>query len=298
MSISFRTKNSPSVCGYPVGDPEVVEVRWDFAGCILGCDFCSSPAQQPQVRELSVELSPAEVFDRTLRSVAVPSRSCVRFSGGEPTLYWNEVLEVLRLFAEDETLVKVPVVIKTNGISIGNGTVNVRKLTRSPFDRLKVLFELSIKGSNPEEFELLTRTSAKLYPYQMEAYKMLKNARHHNPNLSFVCLLGAYHSSEEVNRSKFVFVYPQDDTPMFDKHKPWDKEFQNLWSDAKAKWVLPLKTGPKDKLDSVLDRCGSEGAGLIKHYPEGVPTNPESVFHLRPSNYEYIRAILDNKFWQ
>ena len=116
--------------------------------------------------------------------------------------------------------------------------------------------------------------------------------------LSFVCVLGIYHSSEEVNRSQFVFVYPQDDTLMFDGHEPWDKEFQTLWNGAETKWGNPLQTCAKDNLENVLDRCGVEGVGLIKHYPEGVFTNPRSVFPLRPSGYEYVKAVISQRYWQ
>jgi uncharacterized Fe-S cluster-containing radical SAM superfamily protein len=298
MVITLRKGYSPQICVYPAENPEFFELRWELVGCILGCEFCKTPASKPEkLGNQIIELNPTQIFDIAAQNIVDPSKSFIRFTGGEPTIYWKEVIEVLKQLANNETTVDIPIVIQTNGISIGNGTVNVYELNRTPFNRLKILFELSIKGTNSEEFELLTRTSKKLYAYQIKAYKLLKNARSHNRNLSFICVLGIYHSSNKEKESTFVFVYPNSNIPMFDRHKPWDKEFENMWKETKRKWAEPLKTSPKRIWENILKRCGSEGAGLLKHFQDGVPTNPESIFPPKPESYEYAYEIVTHDYW-
>jgi len=42
---------------------------------------------------------------------------------------------------------------------------------------------------------------------------------------------------KKSKRSKFVFVYPSDQTVMFDGYRPWDTEFEKIWNEAERKWV-------------------------------------------------------------
>ncbi len=250
------------------------------------------------MNEPIVELTPNQIIRDTTKNIKKPFRSFIRFTGGEPTLYWKELLQVFESFAKDEMLVNIPILIQTNGISFGMGSVNLYELNRHPFNKLKFLFELSIKGTNSEEFELLTRTSKKLYGHQLTAYRMLKNVRRHNPNLSFITVLGIYHSSIKGKRSKFVFVYPSDQTLMFDGYRPWDREFEKIWNEAERKWVESLRMSPKGLWEKVLKRCGQEGAGILKYFPKGVATNTKSIFPAKPKGYEYAYGIVNNNYWQ
>ena len=298
MSIKVRKNHSPKLCGYPLKTPEYFELRWDLVDCILGCEFCWSPESRTKnMNEPTIELRPDQVIHSTIKNIKKPFKSFIRFTGGEPTLYWKNLLQVFEYFAEDEVLVNIPILIQTNGISVGMGTTNLYELNRSPFKKLKFLFELSIKGTNSEEFELLTRTSRKLYNHQLTAYKMLKNFHNHNPNLSFITVLGIYHSSIKGKHSKFAFVYPSDQTLMFDGYRAWDKEFEKIWNEAERKWVEPLRRYPKGLWENVLQRCGQEGAGLLKYFPKGVVTNPKSIFHAKPKGYEYASGIVNNRYW-
>ena len=298
MSIRIRKKYSPQYCGYPSKNPEYFELRWDLIDCMLGCEFCWSPASRPKnMKESIIELSPIQVIRKTIENIKNPLKTFIRFTGGEPTLYWRELLQVFEYFAKDEIMSNIPVLIQTNGISIGMGTTNLYELNKHPFNKMKILFELSIKGTNSEEFELLTRTSKKLYNYQLTAWKMQKNIQSHNPNLSFITVLGIYHASIKGKRSKFAFIYPSDQTLMFDGHKPWDKEFEKIWNETERKWVEPLRRYPKGLWEKVFKRCGPEGAGLLKYFPNGVATNPKSIFPAKPKGYEYASGIVNIHYW-
>lgn len=297
MSLRVR-RSSPKRCFYPQKNPEYFEIRWDLVDCILGCDFCGDHFfKSKKTNERTMELSPNQVFHDTLKNIKKPFKSFVNFAGGEPALYWKKLLQVFENFAENEILVNVPILIKTNGISIGMGTTKLHELKNYPFNELKILFELSIKGTNAKEFELLTRTSKELYRYQLMAYKMLKNVQSHNPNFSFITVLGFYHSSVKGKRSEYAFVYPSDQTLMYEGYRPRDKEFERIWNETERKWVEPLRSYSKRFLENVLQRCGPEGAGLVKHFPQGVITNSESFFPLKPKRYDYARGIINNSYW-
>jgi len=154
MSIKLRKKYSPKYCGYPSKNPEYFELRWDLVDCILGCEFCSSPASRPKkMNEPVIELTPAQIFCDTIKNIKKPFRSFIRFTGGEPTLYWKELLQVFEFLATDEVMVNIPILIQTNGISIGMGTTNLYELNRHPFNKLKFLKVIkSWKGKNTGKY--------------------------------------------------------------------------------------------------------------------------------------------------
>ena len=84
---------------------------------------------------------------------------------------------------------------------------------------------------------------------------------------------------------------------MFDGHRPWDVEFHRIWNESERKWVEPLRMSPIGLWKNVLKRCGSEGAGLLKYFPNGVATNPESIFPAKPKGYEYASEIVNKRYW-
>jgi sulfatase maturation enzyme AslB (radical SAM superfamily) len=226
-----------------------------------------------------------------------PFNSFISFTGGEPTLYWKKLLQVFKKMSSMEMMTDVPILIQTNGVSIGMGTTNLHDLNGPSFNKVKILFELLIKGTNSEEFELLTRTSKKLYSYQLMAYKMLKNIQNHNSNISFLTVLGNYHSSVKNKLSKYAFVYPSDQKLMFDGYRPWNKKFEKIWNENEKKWVEPLRKYPRGQWENILQRCGPQGAGLIKYFPKGVITNPHSVFSAKPNGYDYAKSIVNKTYW-
>lgn len=298
MSIRIRDKQAPKFLGYPSTNPEYFELKWELIDCILGCDYCRVNSPKPQKLKTDIfELSPTQIFQKTIEKIKKPFKSFISFTRGEPTLYWNVLLQVFKNFANDGMMSEVPIRIQTNGISIGMGTTNLYKLNTPPFNKMKFLFELMIKGTNSEEFELLTRTSKKLYMRQLRAYKMLKNVQSHNPNISFIVVLAIYHSSVKNKCSKYVFVYPSDQKLMFDGYRPWNKEFQRIWKETERKWVKPIRMYSKGQWENVLQRCGPKGTGLIKYFPDGVLTNPYSVFPLKPKGYECAKKIVNKNFW-
>lgn len=298
MDVKLRRKYAPYYCGYPSKEPEFFELRWDTIGCILECDFCWSPASRPEsMNEPTVEKNSAQISDDTIKTIMYPSKSFIRFTGGEPTLYWDELLQVFSSLANDREMVNVPILIQTNGVLVGNGDIDLSELNKEPIGKLKFLFELSLKGTNSEEFEILTGKPKELYEHQLSGYEKFKTAQKNNNNLSFVTVLGVYHSSIRGHRSKYAFVYPSDGTLMFDKHKPWHHKFEKIWNESERKWVESLRMSPLGMWQNVLKRCGEDGRKILKYFPNGVSTNPESIFPVKPRGYEYSCGLVNSYYW-
>jgi sulfatase maturation enzyme AslB (radical SAM superfamily) len=249
------------------------------------------------MKEPITEMSSNEIYDETIRTIKNYSRCFIRFTGGEPTLYWKELVNVFEMFANNTRTIEIPILIQTNGILIGKKKINLNDLNRDPIKKLKFLFELSFKGTNQSEFETLTQNSGQLYEYQLAAYEYFKIAQKKNLNISFITVLGIYHSAIKSHHSKYAFVYSSDDKIMFDKHKPWHPEFERIWTESRRKWVESLRMSPKGVWETLWKRCGDKGAGILKKFTEGAKTNPGSIFPSKPRGYEYSKSIVENEYW-
>ena len=261
----------------------------------MRCHFSWSPASRPdETQDPSIRITPEELITRTKQHLRCSSRTFVRFTGGEPTLQWHGVSAVLRKMREDEKLVNLPILIQTNGIEIGKGKVPLDVFCEDIPQRC--LFELSFKGTNPNEFALLTGKSADLYHYQIRGFKILANLAKIQKNIAVVAVLGVYHSSTR-GRSKYAFVSPQNGALLFDNYDAWDDDFKTLWERTSLKWVEPLRMSPLGVWKSIVKRCGPEGAGVIQHYPDRIPTNVSGAFPVKPKSFEYARKIVNRMFW-
>jgi uncharacterized Fe-S cluster-containing radical SAM superfamily protein len=132
----------------------------------------------------------------TLENLGDKSRAFIRFTRGEPTLQWPDVAEGIMQLQSALGLQRPPILFQTNGIEIGMGKVPLEALAED--QNQHYLFELSFKGTNSDEFTLLTGKSAELYEYQLSGYQRLADLSRRKPNIRVVAVLGVYHSS--INR--------------------------------------------------------------------------------------------------
>lgn len=293
--IAFRKKYAPGTCAYSSG---VKEIRWDVVGCNLRCQFCWSPASRPEkTGKAKVYKSPDEVLIDTLMESSKESRVFIRFTGGEPTLYWDELLRVFSLLGKNAQTRTIPILIQTNGIRIGKGEIDIEALNSGDAKHLDFLFELSLKGTNSEEFGILTGRDSELYEFQLKGYDDLLALSRTHRKVSVVAVLGVYHSSVSGN-SKYVFVNPHNYGILFENSTLWDPRFERLWNSARLKWVEPLRMSPKGMWEDLWRRCGPEGSGILKHYPQSRRTNQMSFFPAKPKSYKYAQMLADRTFWQ
>lgn len=293
--IAFRKKYAPGEYEYRSG---YREIRWDVAGCNLSCQFCWSPASRlEETDEPSISRSEEDVYEKTkgmLEKMKCSHKVFIRFTGGEPMLYRKQISKVFELFGQDKRMRKIPVLIQTNGIEIGNGNVviaDIKSITKQ-----LCLVELSFKGTSNEEFSILTGKKPELFKYQLKAYEILNDFSQSNRNLIVVAVLGIYHSAVK-SKSKYVFVNPDNGNILFDNIGSWSPQFKEIWCSAKQKWVEPLRMSPKGIWENLYKRCGPQGTGILKHYTNGISVNREGIFASKPKSYEYARLIVQRAFW-
>jgi len=188
-----------------------------------------------------------------------------------------------------------PILFQTNGIEIGSGTVQLDSLADDTTQHY--LFELSFKGTNPDEFALLTGKSPELYKQQIAGYQRLSELSKTRRNVKVVAVLGVYHSSTK-GVSKYAFVNPANGKLLFDDPQSWDPEYSTLWRSAPLKWVEPLRMSPMGVWKNVLKRCGPGGAGVLRNFPSGTLTNARERFPAKPKSGDYARQIVTKRFWR
>jgi pyruvate-formate lyase-activating enzyme len=273
------------------------EIRWELSGSNLGSRFSSARTPSGEGRkDTGIEHSPGEVLGDTSAALAQcdPKRTFIRFLGGEPTLYWEDLLEAFRLFDSDDALRPIPVVVQTNGIDIGTGKVDLTPLSSL---RIRFLFELLLKGTNDLEFLVLTGERSALYKEQLKAYAQIRRARQRTSNVALVPVLAYYHTAAK-GIAKYYLVNPGTGKPLFDNVEKWDPSFRRLWNSAPVKWADLLKLFPMVKRKDILEGFGPQGAEIIAEDPKGVAVNPGGIFPIRPRPSAYAKSIVDHTYWE
>lgn len=119
--LKIRKKYSPGTYSY---DNIYNEIRWDLVSCNLKCLFCWSPASRPdETKDEYLYKSSSDVINETIKKINAlgNDKIFIRFTGGEPTLYWDDLCTILTYFDSDDQINKFPILIQTNGIIIGQG---------------------------------------------------------------------------------------------------------------------------------------------------------------------------------
>lgn len=291
--LNVRAKYSPGWKNYDGG---YQEIRWDLFGCNLSCSFCWSPASRPpEISDPLRAVTSEEVVSITLDRLGEQSCTFFRFTGGEPTLQWDGLAEVLTQLQTALMPPRPPILIQTNGIAIGRGEVDLSSLSE---DREQnYLFEISFKGTNAAEFSLLTNRPAELYQYQLAGYQRLLDLSQTSPHIQVVAVLGVYHSSIR-GLSKYAFVNQRSGNLFFDQDESWDSDFSELWISAPLKWVEPLRLSPLGIWRNVLHRCGESGSGVLQYSPSGRLTNQRGLFTSKPKSSYYARQLVLREFWR
>ncbi len=185
----------------------------DCCGCNLRCVFCWSGAPRDHPAQIGKFYSPNEIFHSLIGCARRHGYGQLRLSGNEPTIGRKHLLHLLELI--DQTNYKF--ILETNGILIGADVSYARELSR--FKCLHV--RVSLKGTNPEEFTVLTRSIPEGFILQLKALRNLLGARvscHPAVMLSFSeeKLNGLKLTLEEIDselpdmlEEEYVFLYPQ-----------------------------------------------------------------------------------------
>mgnify|MGYP000495220785 CR=1 FL=1 len=137
----------------------------DCVGCNLRCRFCWSWRVRDNYKRVG-RFYPPERVSENLKNIAFKrGYKLARISGGEPTLSWRHLLGVIEAVEEGGLYF----VLETNGVLIGAKKEYARDLSK--FDRVHV--RVSLKGTNGEEFSMLTGARPEGFDLQLKALEHL-----------------------------------------------------------------------------------------------------------------------------
>ena len=137
----------------------------DVVGCNLRCVFCWTRIPRDNLRVGSF-YTPQEAWNR-LRSIAEQhGYRFLRLSGGEPTIGFQHLVELLELVEADG---RYTFILETNGILLGAHPEYVRKLAQFTCVHVRV----SIKACSEEMFHKVTGAKPSSFQYQLLALKHL-----------------------------------------------------------------------------------------------------------------------------
>ncbi len=146
-------------------------VTGDVVGCNLRCGFCWAwRFTWGGYNRVGFFVSADVACDKLVRLAKRYGISQVRLSGGEPTIGFTHLMKVM----ECVTSAGLNFVLETNGIMIGADYKLAEKL--ASFSGNGVEVRVSIKGTNPHEFNMITRADPRAWWLQIEALRNLVEA--------------------------------------------------------------------------------------------------------------------------
>ena len=138
----------------------------DCCGCNLRCCFCWSNYPRDNPQRAGRFYTPKEVFQSLVSCAQRRGYSQLRISGNEPTLVPEHLFPILKMVEGSG----YRFILETNGTLIDSKYA----LSLSKYKHLHV--RVSFKGTNPEEFSLLTGALPHGFELQMEGLRNLWEA--------------------------------------------------------------------------------------------------------------------------
>ncbi len=145
-------------------------VTGDVIGCNLRCKFCWSWRFSWNHNVKGEYLDPYQVFHRLVSIAKKSGVKQVRLSGGEPTIGFNHLIKLIELVINEG----YHFVLETNGILLGLNKDYAMKLGR--FAKSSIEIRVSIKGTSPEEFTMLTNAKPEYWYIQIRSLMNLIEA--------------------------------------------------------------------------------------------------------------------------
>jgi len=135
----------------------------DVIGCNLSCKFCWAWYFRDRY-DLGAYYSPVSAFKQRRRIAEKRGNRLVRLTGGEPTLCRNHLISLVDIATAHGYFF----IVETNGLLLGYDEGYAKEI--SSYEG--VIVRVSFKGTNPQEFNMLT--GADPYRYDLQ-YKALVN---------------------------------------------------------------------------------------------------------------------------
>jgi len=138
----------------------------DCCGCCLKCVFCWSGAPRNNPEIIGKFYSPEHIFNKLMACAKKFGYEQLRVSGNEPTIGRGHLFKLLELI--DQTQYKF--ILESNGILIDSDYA--KQLSKFKCVHVRI----SIKGTNREEFSLLTKAVPDAFDLQLNALRNLLDA--------------------------------------------------------------------------------------------------------------------------
>lgn len=200
----------------------------DMKNCQLNCPFCFTREQKQAYDHLSF------LNQHSLDSVRI-----IRFTGGEPLMSQAQIRGIIRELSriQEQELESLDlIVIQTNGLDVAT-----KDLTEFGNLSLPLLFEISFKGTNVDEYRWLIferainiREAESFLKKQFEGYMHLVKTFKDKENALVLARLGIFHSS--LNKPTFKFVYPNDKKRLMFNPADWSPHILEVYQNQKGIW--------------------------------------------------------------
>ena len=236
----------------------------------------------------------------------------IRITGGEPFLSrqrWDHLNQLLKILDRkvnpkqpdynkhlDDRLhdygkrgqpKRKRVVIQTNGIQLGETIPfsDLANLTKN-LEKISLLIHLSMKGSKPIEFNLITKANAEMFTNQVDSIRELFDISESNDNFDFQIVFGFFHSD------KFILWNPQEDEPMLTN--PDSTFLAEVIRNWKRTYVEPL-----DFRLRMIENAGTIAKclnnGIVK---ERSQISKKIISELEPLPLSGKKTRICNTFWK
>ncbi|NWG09960.1 MAG: radical SAM protein [Nitrososphaerales archaeon] len=183
----------------------------DCCGCCLKCVFCWSKAPRDDPERIGKFYSPEHIFHELIGCAEKFGYDQLRVSGNEPTIGREHLFRLLELI--DQSHCKF--ILESNGVFIDSEYA--RQLSKFKCIHVRI----SLKGTNREEFSLLTKAIPEAFDLQLNALKNLLDSGvschpaamlSFSPKKNFEALKEKLHEidaslAREVEE-EYVFLYP------------------------------------------------------------------------------------------
>ncbi|WP_297212064.1 MULTISPECIES: 4Fe-4S cluster-binding domain-containing protein [Thermodesulfovibrio] len=231
------------------------EISLRFAGCQLKCGACYSasyswhPCFINSNRVVNNKTINDLVNDYNALPTGQPPYNWMRIVGGEPLKNQNYVDFLFNFLKsiQNTHIFNNKVIIQTNGIYLGqellgNQNTNFSNILKQHLNDLKkihpqlqIVIEISIKGSNANEFQLISQSNPNLFQYNIGVYNALKNLNISNLRPTVVAGFGINESlllpgSRVSKNTRILTILNSNRTPIF-HNSGWSPDFKNLYND-------------------------------------------------------------------
>jgi uncharacterized Fe-S cluster-containing radical SAM superfamily protein len=278
-TLYFKSEKGKIVSNAECGPTPPGEVVIRSALCNLHCIPCfaysySWPEKaktNPNVTKVSIDNLRIE-FQYFLKNSHIPgnkdSYNWFRILGGEPFISERTLMAYIHFLKEisenESELFNNAILFQTNGVIIGkldeNELLGIFDIVKNkPF---KIIVEMSIKGSNPKEFGIITQTKEEkaktLYEWHVEACQKMEYVHSKVSNVDWTAVAGfgigvTNLVAGNLNRKEYIktFYNPETNKPFYHP-ECWDESFESLYKLHTKKYKE--KFGDKFPMFGIEDR--------------------------------------------